>query len=250
MNTNNELKQRSTFTIEVHKKLVNYKKVNDRKNFYDLMKQIMPGVRKYIKKIFFKLVRNKQIPKGKYKVNDFIDTLYINAFDNIQGVENSENLYAWLIKQADILLEDTLIEEDFNNVFFKNIDDYTKAEWDEMEENYFIDADGDLVMEEEADDIFLPKNDYTLKDVFIENIDDDLMKTISEHMEKDQINRNIKMFAGQFSLLEYSIFELNSNHALTAIQIAEIKKIPVSKVEDLLENMKCSIKSIFRKRFF
>jgi len=119
-----------------------------------------------------------------------------------------------------------------------------------MEENYFIDADGDYVMEEEADDIFLPKNNYTLKDVFVENVDADIMKTIHEKMKKERIHSNIEMFAGKFSLMEYSIFDLNVVHALTTEQIAEIKQLPIEKVEELLENVKGGLKSLFRKRLF
>jgi len=247
---NNKSAQKDAYIIEVYKKLITFKQVDDRDNFFQLMNTIMPGIRKYVKKIFLRLVRNKQLTKNKYKVNDFIDELYIKAYDHIQEVKHDENLYGWIIKQADKLLEDILTEEDFNHFFFKNIEDYTKAELDEMEENYFIDADGDYVMEEDADDIFLPKNNYTLKDVFVENFDDDIMKTISEKMKQDKIHSNIEMFAQKFSLMEYSIFDLNVVHALTTEQIAEIKDLSVDKVEELLENVKGGLKSLFRKRLF
>lgn len=249
-NTNKKLNQSEVYLIEVYKKLVAFKAVDDKENFFETVKNVMPGVRKYIKSIFKRLVKNKQLPEGKYKVNDFIDELYISAYNNIQKMKEDENLYIWLIKQADIILDDILTEEDFKHTFFKNIDDYTKVELDEMEENYFIDADGDYVMEEDADDIFLPKNNYTLKDVFVENIDADIMKTINKRMKKERINNNIEMLAGKFPLLEYSIFDLNIKHGLSAKQIAEIKHLSIDKIEDILENMKYSIKSIFHKRLF
>jgi len=248
---NKKSEQTDVHLMETYKKLVAFKQEDDRDNFFELMKNIIPGVRKYIKGIYWKLVRTKQIPRNKYRINDFIDELYIKAYDHIQDVKHEENLYTWLIKQADILLDDTLVEGDFNQEFFKNIDDYTKAELEEMEEDFYIDADGDYVMEEDADDMVLAnKHKYTLADVFIEKTDDELIKTISDKMEQERVHKNIDMLASKFSLLEYTIFDLNVNHALTTMQIAEIKKIPVDRVEELLQNVKNGIKSMFHKRLF
>lgn len=247
---NSKLIMEDGYLLEVYKKLVVFKQGGEKADFFELMKNIMPGVRKYIKNIFRKLEKNKQLPKGKYKVNDFVDELYIKAYDNIQEVKQDENFYGWLIKQADIVLEDTLVEEDFNHFFFKNIEDYTKAELDEMEENYYIDADGDYVMEEDSEDSTLPKNDYTLADVFVEETEQELIETISDKLKQAQIHKNIEMLSAKFSLLEYTVFDLNVNHKLTTGQIAEIKQIPIDKVEALLQKVKSGIKTIFHKRLF
>jgi hypothetical protein len=157
------------FTQKMFDPIVQKKERINHKYFDMLMEKILPAIRRYIAKRLDHAIKNDLIPEGKYKVEDFIDELYIVAYDHIVEVQEDTHLYKWLLRKAKELMEDTIIEVDFDHTFFKNIDDYTKYEREEMVEKYSIDGNGDLVMEEELDDLSYAKNDYELEEAFIEN---------------------------------------------------------------------------------
>ena len=88
---------------------------------------------------------------------------------------------------------DIIVEEEFNDFFFKNIDTYSKPEWDEMAENFSTDGDGDLLMIEELDDISYNHNEYTLNHVFIEDDEIELTKKLDKTFHNDDVNKHIKI---------------------------------------------------------
>lgn len=213
--------------------------------FDNLMERVLPEVKKYINSQFNIALKNKTLPEGKYQVEDLSDELYIEAFDNIQDLTDEHHLHRWLFSKADELLEDTIIEEDFDNMFFKNIDNYTKEEWEAMEEKFSRDGDGDLVMLEELDDHSYSKQDYTLANVFIENEEDDFIKKLSAKLTEEEIKKQIKsaLFLLPFHLR--TIFELSVNQQFDAEEIADIKKMTITEVEEILTKAKKIIRTSF-----
>ncbi len=137
--------------------------------FNQRMVGFLPRIKEFFSWQLSKLEKNNIIPGGKYKAEDLVDDLYIMAYDHNQKVKGDVHLFNWLFAKAKELIEDTIIEVDFDNTFFKNIDNYTKVERDEMEERFSVDGDGDLVMEEELDDLSYRKNDYVLESAFIQS---------------------------------------------------------------------------------
>ena len=141
----------------------------DRYAFDKRMEKVLPIIEKYVALRLLEAIKNKVIPEGKYKTEDLIDELYIEAYNHFKKVREDVNLYEWLLDKAKDLIENTIVEVDFNQAFIKNIDDYIHEEWDEMEEKYSVDANGELVMEEDLDDISYLKHDYILDAAFIQN---------------------------------------------------------------------------------
>ena len=192
--------------------------------FNRLMEKVLPKVKQYINKQFQIALKNNILPEGKYKVEDFTDELYIEAFDNILNLNEENHLHHWLFSKADELLEDTIVEEDFDSMFFKNIEDYTKKEWETMEENFTRDGDGDLVLLEELDHPSYPKDDYILADVFVENKEESIIEKLTAKMSKEEIQ---KQFEAVLFLLPFhlrTVFELSINQQFDAEEIASIKK--------------------------
>lgn len=100
-------------------RLIRLKEKNDRAEFDKLIQEIMPAVSGYIARRLSTSVRNGHLPSGKYKVQDFTDELYLKAFEHIEEVGNDKDLYPWLFKKADELLEDTIVEEEFSETFLR-----------------------------------------------------------------------------------------------------------------------------------
>jgi hypothetical protein len=159
------------FVTKSYSSLVNLKREENQTSFNELVLKILPEIRKYVNERLKTAIKKGRFSKKKYKADDIVDQLFITIYDNIEDVENENDFYLWLFKKTNVLLEDIIIEEEFNELFFTNIEEYSKPEWDEMQEEFSTDGGGDLVMIEELDDMSYNHNDYSLNHVFVENKD-------------------------------------------------------------------------------
>jgi len=150
---------------------------------------------------------------------------------------------------AILILEETLVNEEFNEYFFKNIDDYSRPEWDEMEEKFSIDGGGDLVMIDELDDISYPKNDYVLNHVFIEDDKKELMDQLDKDLGKENIKRHTDMVLHYLPLPMRTVFELATEYQFSVSEIAIIRNQDLDEVKQLLENARQSLEASLLKRF-
>ena len=221
-------------------------KQEDKRIAFDrLMEKELPKVIEYIKRQLNAALKNKTLTDGMYKVEDITDQLYIEAFENIDNLTDKNELHHWVFLKADELMADVIMEEDFNHMFFKNIDNYTKEEWEGMEEDYTSNGEGHLVMLEELDDISYSKHDYTLADVFIENNEEDFLNKLSTNLTKQEIKRQIETALLLLPYQARTIFELSVNQQFDSEQISIIKKMTISEVEKTLEKAKKLIRSYF-----
>ncbi len=103
------------------KKLIRLKEDEDREAFNKLMQTLLPDVEGYIARRLSASVRNGHIPSGKYKVEEFVNELYILTFEKLGEIEVEKNLPFWLFQKADELLHKTIVEEDYNTSFLDNL---------------------------------------------------------------------------------------------------------------------------------
>lgn len=228
--------------------LIELKREGEKKSFNQLVLKILPELRNYINKRLNTAIKKGHFSKGKYKADDFIDQLFIEIYDNIDEVENGENFYHWLYIKTNLLLEDTIIEEEFDDLFFSNIDDYSKPEWVEMQEKYSTDGDGDLLMIEELDDSSYNHNDYTLNHVFIEDKEKSMIEKIDQHLSKEQLQHHVAMVLHNLPPAMSQVFELFTIEELTIEEIAQIRNSSLKEVKQLLEDAKKALQvSLFNR---
>jgi len=228
--------------------LVQLKKQGEQKSFNELVLKIMPEIRKYINNRLSTAIKKGHFSKGKYKADDFIDQLFIEIYDNIDEVENEKDFYLWLFKKTNALLEDIIVEEEFDDLFFRNIDDYSKPEWDEMQEKYSTDGDGDLLMIEELDDMSYNHNNYTLNHVFIEDKEKAMIEKIDKHLSEEEIQHHISLVLHNLPLPMRNVFELFTIEKLSLEEIAEIRNNTLKEVKQLLKDAKKALQvSLFNR---
>ena len=237
------------FVTESYAPLMEMKQKDNQAGFNELIGKVLPGIKQYLTRQLEIAIKKHALPQGKYKVDDFVDELYIEAFDHIEEVKEDRHFYSWLFKKADEIFEDITIEEDFDNTFFKNIDDYTQVEWDAMKEEYSTDGDGDLVMLEEFEDSSYRKQDYTLLDVFVENNELDFIKELNEKLSEEEIHQQIDLVLHLLPMSIRTVYELTINQQFDAEEIAKIKEISVQEVERILANAKHIILTSFVKKY-
>lgn len=228
--------------------LIKLKKEGDQTNFNALVLKIMPQIKQYVNTQLNTAIRKGNFSKNKYKADDIIDQLFIEIYDHIEEVKQEKDFYLWLFKKTNALLDDVSSDEEFDDFFFKNIDDYSKPEWDAMQENYSTDGGGDLLMIEELEDMSYNHNDYTLNHVFIENDEKDLVKKIDKDISDEDIKKHITMVLHNLPYAMRNVFELATNQDLKLEEIAEIRNSTLEDVEQLLKDAKKALQlSLFNR---
>lgn len=243
------IKQFRLFVTATFPRLVQLKKEGDRASFSKLVLDIIPEIRKYVDSELKRTLKKGRFSIGKYKADDFIDQLFIEIYDNIEEVENEDYFYLWLYKKVNKLLEDSILEEEFDDYFFKNIDDFSKPEWDEMQENYSTDGDGDLMMIEELDDLSYNHNDYILNHVFIEDKEKGIIEKLDEKLSAEKVQSHIAMVLDNLPLRMRNVFELKSRYQLEIEEIARIQNKTIEEVKKLFKDAQQALRLSFLNRF-
>jgi len=232
------------------KNLIRVKEENDQDGFDKLMQPILPDLKSYIAHRLSTSVRKGELPSGKYKVEDFVDELYLKAFEQIGEVDEEKDLHPWLFEKADELLNDAIVEEEFNEVFFKDIDKITKAEWEQMHEDFSNDGDGGLMLLEEFDDPSYPKYEYQLADVFVqESPEAEWIEKLNTEIGHGKIHQHIDMVLRRLPAPMRSIYDLAVNQGFKPYEIAKIKHISGHKVEQYLAKVRQNLQVSIEKRY-
>ena len=237
------------FVTKSYASLVNLKREENQTSFNELVLKILPEIRKYVNERLKTAIKKGHFSKKKYKADDIIDQLFITIYDNIEEVENENNFYLWLFKKTNVLLEDISIEEEFNELFFTNIEEYSKPEWDEMQEEFSTDGGGDLVMTEELDDMSYNHNDYSLNHVFVENNEKKLAEKLDKQLSDDKINEHIELVLHNMPSDMRIVFYLFTNQKLKIEEIAEIQKKTIHEVNKLLRDAKKVLQTSLFNRY-
>ncbi|WP_116769522.1 sigma-70 family RNA polymerase sigma factor [Maribacter litoralis] len=234
---------------ETYSKLVSYKRKENRESFNTELLKVLPQIYRYVSKRLNSAVANGKLNKGMFDPSDFTDQLFIEVYDNIDDIKSENELHVFLFKKVDELLENSLVEEEFDHVFFDNIDTYSKPEWDAMEENYTQDADGDFVLLEELDDISLNKSNYSLEHVFITQEEKQLADKLDASLNKERIYHHIQLVLNKMNMPMRTVYELFTDEGLTTEEIAKIRRTTIDQVEELLALARQLLKDSFEKRF-
>lgn len=242
-------KEFNVFVANTFSDLTQLKEEDNQAAFNSLLLKTLQEVKRYIITRLSTALTKGNLPKGKYKPDDFMDQIFIEAYDHFYKVKNKADLHPWLFKKADEILEDAIIDEAFDDYFFKNIDDYSKPEWDAMEEKFSIDGGSDRVMIEELDDISYPKNDYVLNHVFVEDDQKKIMDRLDKDLGEENIRKHTAMVLHNLPLPMRTVFELATEYQFTIGEIAIIRNQSVEEVRLLLENARKSLEASFFNRY-
>ena len=229
--------------------LVSLKKENNREAFTAELLTIIPQLKSYIIPRIHSAIKKNHFPKNMYLADDFINQLFIEVYDHIEEFDNEDEFYVWLYKKLNELLDDAITEEEFDDYFFKNMDDYTTPEWQQMEERFYAKSDGDLVMKEDLNDISFYREPYTLKDVFITDNERELTDKIDAELQEQDIDRHIQLVLHNLSRPIRNVFELFTKQHLTIKEIVVIQNQNSAHISNLLDDAYKILKMSFFNRY-
>jgi len=242
-------KEFHVFVTDTYAQLAHLREAGDKGSFNATLLRILPEVKRYISKNLQAALNKGRVPKNKYDTDGFINELFIEAYEHFDEVAHEKELHPWLFKKADELLDDVLTEEEFDDFFFKNIDNYSKPEWDAMEQKFSTDGDGDLVMLEELEDISYNRHDYILKDIFIEDDREAMVEKLDEKLDEEKKRHHIHMVLQQMPDPMRRIFELFNDHQFKLAEIAQIRDTTVAEVEKFLADARKILKTSLFNRY-
>ncbi|MGB5190930.1 RNA polymerase sigma factor [Robiginitalea sp.] len=217
--------------------------------FTELLLKVLPDVKRYITRGLRIALSRGVISHNKYKPEDLFDQLIIDVYDNLDEVGESGEFHAWLFQRADKLLEEMEVEEEFATYFYDDIDAYSRAEREQMKEEFSTDGDGDLVMLEELDDISYKNREYLLKNIFLDDSHEEMMALLEQKEGKESPGRLMETAIFSLPPTMRSVFELATEQLFTPRDIALIKGFSVDRIEKMLMRARNLLQETFKDEF-
>ncbi|AUC80260.1 hypothetical protein CW736_13130 [Nonlabens sp. MB-3u-79] len=198
-----------------YKKLELLKLRDDAKAFYALFLNSIPEMGRYINAQLREMEHSGILLSNFYKVDDFIDDLFIATYHAFDEIKTDDEFYIFLFKELNLLLEKAKEKEHSIHESLENIDDYAKAERDRMREKMATQLDGDIILEEELDDISYATHKENFKTIFevesAHNIEEHLDKGRTQTWTSQQANEMINSLPASYRNIAslYIHFHLN-----------------------------------------
>lgn len=249
MTTYENKKEFHLFVEKTYTDLVRSKEKDDRAEFNALLLRILPEVKRYITKKLNTALAKGLISKNKYRPEGIKNQLFLEVYDHFDEIDGKEHLRPWLFKKADELLDDILTEEEFDEFFFKNIDDYSKPEWDAMEEEFSTDGDGDLVMLNELDDISYRQKEFILDPIFVTEGKKEMAANLDKQFDNEALEKHRDLVLRHLPMPVRDVFELATEYQFPIEQIASIRNQSLEKIQTLLEAARKSLETSFLNRY-
>lgn len=200
---------------------------------------IIPSLQPYVKHRLHIGESVGILPKNLYHSNGVIDDCIIRLYEKGYDIDMpTHDLKIKLFRIVDIYLEELFIKEGHHqNTISTN--SLLQEELDRLEEPYTIDGDMDFVMLDELDDISYKQNKQE-SDVFV--FDENNAKIMNAlELKTDKLSKNrqiVSKFYGWLPIRISNVVDLYVFANLPFEDISRIKKIEVSRIENILVNVK------------
>lgn len=218
-----------------YEELVRYKAEGRRKAFNETLLRLLPEVKRYITRGLRLALAKGVISHNKYKPDDFFDQLFLDVYDRLGEVPGKDAFRAWLFARAESLLEAMEVKEIFDAFLFEDLDQYSRAERSEMDESFSTDADGDLVMLDELDDISYKDRQTLLRNIFLDDGHEDLMALTEAGAGNKRAESQLDNVLFELPANLRSFFELAYEQGFSPEDIARIKNMDPAQVHEQLK---------------
>lgn len=220
------------------KELLKYKAENNFKDFYDKIKTLVPELERFMVASLKVSENQGKIDRQFYNAQGMLDEVYLEVFETFSEEMDLEvlkrRLFEKSVEKIDELVE---LEKEFSTEI--HADDILKHELKRLQEKWFVDIDGDLLLKTELDDISY-KQDHKWSPEIV--LDDDLEKQLIDSLNLDEallLSEEKRSWMGSI----YGAIPLKSRHILelfvfgeqTAGEIASILSVEKDKVDRILK---------------
>jgi DNA-directed RNA polymerase specialized sigma24 family protein len=211
--------------------------------FNSEVSNVLPRLKKYVANRLRLAVIDGIIGPGKYRPEDITDEVFIplkQEYD--KGNLPLEKVKIAMFRLADRELARILAEEG-GHAGDISIEDILAGEMRELEEKYSVDADGDLVMYEEFDDISY-QHDREQRTVYLlePGFENDLIETLDlaescAGATAEARNLLARVYQ-RLPTLTSAIIDLHVAGGLSTAEIAEVRELQVQDVEKVIRQVR------------
>ncbi|WP_027419012.1 hypothetical protein [Crocinitomix catalasitica] len=235
--------------ISVWMDLVNFKALDDQKSFNNLMLAALPEMEKYVASRL-RLAHNRgQLPEGKYEVSDFTNDLFIAAYDEFARFKTANEFSNWLYIKMDELIEDQIVEEDFDDFFFNDFGNYSTDEWQALEDKIDTSDKTGKVELKMSDSAITKSGEKVLAEIFKTDAERQQLEQIRNEVGDKGIASHLNLVMNQLAPLSAVTLNLVVEHGVTPKDAAEIKQISENEIEADIKKSKGHILDSFASRF-
>lgn len=228
--------KKNSFMEAVSKNDDELERLNDTEKhnlFKSLITSTLPDMIGYIKRRVHsaRLANIRQF--NNIFVKDVVSEVILRVYDKFQtDIKHVKEFNLWNIKESDTVLNE-ILEDERALATELSYEQLVNKELEELEENYSIDADGDLMMNEDLEEEFSPKPPEQNGELLNSYIND--MEVI-EKIENPDDDFSDKIFDELIKLpLKYqSIYDLYYFEQMEIEDIAKVKNLEPIEIEAIL----------------
>lgn len=226
-----------------YRKLEILKSQDNMRAFYSLFVSAIPELGKYVETRLKEMEVEGVIHSNFYKKDDFIDDLFITTYNFFDSIKSEDQFYTFLFKALNTLIENVRVKEAKLHESHEDIEVYAKGERDKMREKMATQLDGDIILEEELDDVSYTPHRHEVKTIFEVTSQNDLIESIDNELTHlltiDEVNDLISGLPQS----QKNIATLYIDFHLTIPEIMDITKSSLEQVHNVINTVKDSLKA-------
>jgi len=209
--------------------------------FNEVLTGLLPKLERYIRHRLKIYELKKIFPKNYYAPEGIVGDIYLKVYEDFDNIKDSRDLKIKIFRLADEILESYAAKH--MPVRKKiSVDKILKEELKMLNEDYTVDADGDLILLEELDDISYKQDEFKRKTFLF---DPSALKSFATALglsvDDFQDEKLRAMFGSLYANLPETsrrILDLVSHAGLTPAETAEVVGIKESDVTDVMVKIK------------
>ncbi|MDE3741986.1 hypothetical protein [Maribacter polysaccharolyticus] len=223
------------------KQLAQHKEENDFEQFYNKITTLEPDLRKFMSRSLKAAENQGAIDRGFYKAEELLDEIYLEIFKEFKDYMDADKIKTILFSKAIQKIEEKkIIEQETPD--YVSTEKMLKEEMNALNENFTSQADGDLILNTELDDISYKQSrewsdniilDSTLEEQLIKKMD--MSDTLLPSIERR------KLFGVLFNTIpprSKTVLELYAFGNRAESEISEILEVPETIVSGIVEKLK------------
>ncbi len=227
-----------TDSIDLNR-LKTHKESENKDEFNKILKEFLPELKKLVQHKLRQWEVTGEIPRDTYTADEIIDDVYLRIFEEFHdSLIDERSLKVKMLAVSRELLDEIKEKHSGQRV---SVEKLIRDEMNELQEDYTVDSDGELILMEDLDDISYDTHDKEDIILLQDEHFDDLAETF-EIADTGNLSNEDKQKIGKIysdlpeltrSVVDHYVF-VN----LSTVQIAEIHNISEDDVNWMLQRVK------------
>ena len=209
----------------------------DKEHFNFLIKQLLPAILGFVARY---LSYSKTKVASGFTIDDLVDEIYLALYERFEErPKNDKEFSPWSFQIARKTLE-SFMEKHYTKNAHISFDKLAEEELLSMEEKFTADADGELIMQEDLDDI-----SYENTKLGNEILNNDALIELPADIEIEPVVNEVLANVDENAKRAFELFWL---HEMTAKEIAKSMRMQIEAVENIIDYISFSIVSKLKNK--